>query len=74
MEIPVHPFVVGDRTQCASENQPVKAGQRTRDLVLVLGDKLVHGVSALLGWMVVENQYPTRSETPSPFGCGYAAL
>jgi len=24
--------------------------------------------------MVVENQYPTRSETPSPFGCGYAAL
>ncbi|MFN3326667.1 MAG: sugar transferase, partial [Bryobacteraceae bacterium] len=24
--------------------------------------------------MVVENQYPTRSETPSVFGCGYAAL
>jgi hypothetical protein len=28
----------------------------------------------LLGWMVVENQYPTKSETPSSFGCGYAAL
>jgi hypothetical protein len=24
--------------------------------------------------MVVENQYPTRVEAPSPFGCGYAAL
>jgi transposase len=24
--------------------------------------------------MVVENQYPTRSGTPSLFGCGYAAL
>jgi len=28
----------------------------------------------LLGSMVVENQYPTRSGTPSLFGCGYAAL
>jgi hypothetical protein len=52
---------------------PVKWG-KSDGLLVVFGDKLVHGVSALFGSMVVEHQYPTRVEAPSLFGCGYAAI
>src|SRR5437588_13044704 len=49
MKVVPQPIGKKDRTQRPSQNQPVKTRQRSRDLVLMLRDKLVHGASALLG-------------------------
>ncbi len=44
-QVALHPLVVGDGTECAAKDQPVKTRQRAGELVLVFRDKLVHGVS-----------------------------
>jgi hypothetical protein len=60
---------VRDRAQCAANNQPIEPRQNSRELVLVVGDTRLHGVSArsLFGvCRVWTAPHPTRGETP-PF-------
>src|SRR5947209_11123329 len=49
MKVVPQPIGKKHRTQRPSQYQPIETRQRSRDLVLMLRDKLVHGASALLG-------------------------
>ena len=63
-QVEIHAGSVCDRPQRPTKDEAVKAGQHTRDLVLVLRDKLQHGVSTPVG-RGFGYHILTRAETPS---------
>src|SRR5712671_7652723 len=74
-QVGLHARVIHNPSQRASKYQTIKTRQHSLNLFSELFDKLVHGVSSPAGDLSSNTTNIIREQkTPSPFGCGYAAL
>src|SRR6185503_7304461 len=48
----------------AAKYQPIETGQCSTQLLFILRDKIVHGVSLAFGVLFWNNKHPTSGETP----------
>src|ERR1700735_3572561 len=74
-EVALHALLMHQRPQIPSEHQPVESRDHASNLALVFRDKLLHGVFLpFVMFSFRTTNHHTGTETPSVFGCGYAAL
>jgi hypothetical protein len=71
-QVTAHTIGVRDASKRAANDQTIEPRERARNMRLMLGDKLPHGVSAPSALRC----RPTASDEEQErlFGCGYAAL
>jgi hypothetical protein len=71
-QVLVQPLCMCDASKCAADHKAIESRKRSRDMRLMLGDKLPHGVAAPLSVALSTNRIVRGAGTPL-FGCGYAA-